>query len=53
LREFLEQHLYTFEVAIRVGRVQVVMPAYHEIDGVPCHANKWLLTDVLRESVEF
>jgi beta-glucosidase len=48
LREFLEQHLYTFEVAIRVGRAQAVMPAYHEIDGVPCHANKWLLTDILR-----
>ena len=24
------------------------MPAYVEIDGVPCHANRWLLTDVLR-----
>ena len=53
LREFLEQHLYTFEVAIRVGRVQVVMPAYHEIDGVPCHANKWFLTDVLRNQWSF
>src|SRR3546814_19535004 len=24
------------------------MPSYNEIDGVPSHANKWLLTDVLR-----
>ncbi|MDK6028606.1 glycoside hydrolase family 3 N-terminal domain-containing protein [Ignisphaera sp. 4213-co] len=48
LREFMEQHLYTFEVGIKVGGALSVMPAYHEIDGVPCHANKWLLTDVLR-----
>jgi beta-glucosidase len=48
LREFLEQHLYTFEVAIRVGRVRAVRPAYHEIDRIPCHVNKWLLTDILK-----
>jgi beta-glucosidase len=52
-REFLEQHLYTFEVAIRIGKALAVMPAYHEIDGVPCHANKWLLTDVLRSQWGF
>jgi beta-glucosidase len=48
VREFREQHLYPFEVAIRVGRALAVMPAYHEIDGVPCHSNKELLTDILR-----
>jgi beta-glucosidase len=53
LREFLEQHLYTFEVAIRIGRAQAVMPAYHEVDGIPCHANKWLLTDILKNQWDF
>jgi beta-glucosidase len=53
LREFLEQHLYTFEVAIRIGRAQAVMPAYHEVDGIPCHANKWLLTDILKNQWGF
>jgi len=24
------------------------MPAHNELDGVPCHANSWLLTDILR-----
>ena len=24
-----------------------VMPSYNEIDGVPSHANQWLLEDVL------
>ena len=25
------------------------MAAYNEIDGIPCHANEKLLTDILRE----
>ncbi len=48
-REFREQHLYPFEVAIRIGGAFSVMPAYHEIDGIPCHANRELLTDILRQ----
>ena len=27
--------------------VASVMPSYNEIDGVPSHANKWLLEGVL------
>lgn len=30
-----------------------VMAAYNDIDGVPCHANSSLLTDVLRKEVGF
>ena len=29
------------------------MPAYHEIDGVPAHSNKWLLEKVLRGEWNF
>ena len=29
------------------------MPAYNPIDGVPCHANEWLLQTVLREQWGF
>jgi beta-glucosidase len=29
------------------------MPSYNEIDGVPSHANKWLLQDVLRKEWGF
>ena len=25
------------------------MPSYNEVDGVPSHANKWLLKDLLRK----
>ena len=30
-----------------------VMPSYNEIDGIPCHANRWMLHDVLREEWGF
>ena len=30
-----------------------VMASYNEIDGVPSHANKWLLRDVLRKEWGF
>jgi beta-glucosidase len=37
-----------FEAAIRRTGVEAVMPSYNEIDGMPSHANTWLLGDVLR-----
>lgn len=29
------------------------MAAYNDIDGVYCHANRWLLTDLLRDELGF
>ena len=37
-----------FERAVKTTHVMAVMPSYNEIDGVPSHANRWLLHDVLR-----
>ena len=37
-----------FEQAVTRTNVRAVMASYNEIDGVPSHANKWLLTGVLR-----
>lgn len=48
VRELRYTHLYPFEAAVKIAKVKAVMPAYHEIDGVPCHANAELLTQVLR-----
>ncbi|MEJ5368529.1 MAG: glycoside hydrolase family 3 N-terminal domain-containing protein [Bryobacteraceae bacterium] len=48
-----EQHLYPFEIAIRVGKAMSVMPSYNEIDGIPSHANRWLLERVLRQEWGF
>lgn len=43
-----ENHFFPFEMAVKKANVRTVMASYNEIDGVPNHANKWLLTDVLR-----
>src|SRR6185503_13263057 len=48
-----EVFLYPFEVAVKEGRVLSVMPSYNEIDGLPSHANKWLLQKVLRDEWGF
>jgi beta-glucosidase len=45
LREFF---FPPFERAISGTGVSAVMPSYNEIDGVPSHANVWLLDKVLR-----
>jgi len=37
-----------FEKIIERTGVSAVMPSYNEIDGVPSHANVWLLDKVLR-----
>ncbi|MCM8730621.1 glycoside hydrolase family 3 N-terminal domain-containing protein [Hephaestia sp. GCM10023244] len=47
-RELRENFFPPFEEVIRRTGVAAVMPSYNEIDGVPSHASKWLLTDVLR-----
>ena len=46
-------HLAPFAAAIREAGVAAVMPAYHEINGLPCHANRWLLQTVLRDELGF
>jgi beta-glucosidase len=47
-REMRSLHLVPFEAAILEAGVCSVMPSYNEVDGVPAHASRWLLNDVLR-----
>ncbi|HWL43067.1 MAG TPA: glycoside hydrolase family 3 N-terminal domain-containing protein [Ilumatobacter sp.] len=47
-RELRDVYLRPFEAAVREAGAASVMNGYHELDGVPCGANRWLLTDVLR-----
>ncbi|MBR6029768.1 MAG: glycoside hydrolase family 3 C-terminal domain-containing protein [Clostridia bacterium] len=51
-RELREIHLPAAEAAVKAGAMGV-MAAYNEIDGLPCHANEWLLKDVLRGEFGF
>lgn len=48
-----ETHFVPFEAAIKEANLLSIMPAYHEIDGVPVHANKWMLDKVLRKEWGF
>ena len=48
VRELRDEQLFAFEVAVRQAGLRSMMPAYCDVDGVPCHASRWLLTDVLR-----
>lgn len=52
-REARSNFLFTFEKAVREGGAKGIMAAYHELDGIPCVSNKWLLTDVLRKEWGF
>lgn len=47
-RVLRENHFYPFEMAVKKANVRTVMASYNEIDGIPNHANKWLLNDILR-----
>jgi len=49
LRVLREVFLSTFKAAIQEGGALSVMPSYNEVDGVPSHANRWLIEDVLRK----
>jgi beta-glucosidase len=47
-RTLRENFFPPFERAVRTLPIRSVMASYNEIDGVPSHANRWLLHDVLR-----
>ena len=47
-RVLREEFLPPFEKIIRETKIGAVMPSYNEVDGVPSHANRWLIDSVLR-----
>ena len=47
-RELRTDFFPPFERVIHAFPVQSVMASYNEIDGIPSHANSWLLNGVLR-----
>lgn len=52
-REMRTLHLEPFRKAVKEANVYAVMPSYNEVDGVPAHANHFLLTEVLRDEWDF
>jgi len=46
------EYMYPYQAAVDAG-VGSVMASFNEVDGVPATANKWLMTDVLRNQWGF
>jgi beta-glucosidase len=53
LRVLYDYHMPPFKMCIDNVKPASVMPSYNEIDGVPSHANGWLLNDILRKKLGF
>ena len=52
-RMLRETHFRPFEAAVKEANLMSIMPAYHEIDGIPVHANKFMLDTLLRKEWGF
>ena len=52
-RDLRDLHLYPFKKAIQEANIYAVMPAYNEVNGIPLHANKYLMKDILRKELGF
>ena len=49
----MDEQLAPFEASVVEAGVRSVMPAYCDVDGLPCHASRELLTAILRERWQF
>ncbi len=52
-RQLREYYFPAFEMCVKEGLAASVMSAYNAINNVPCTANPWLLTKVLRKDWGF
>ena len=52
IRTLREVHLPPYKKAIDAG-VYSIMAAHNEINGIPSHMSKWLMTDILRNEFNF
>ena len=51
-RKLREVYLRPYHAAVEAG-VGSVMTAFNDLNGIPCTANRWLITDVLRNEWGF
>jgi beta-glucosidase len=52
-RTLREVFFYPFKQVVQRANPGSLMASYNEVDGVPSHANKWMLRDVLRGEMGF
>lgn len=47
-----EEYLAPYKMCVDAG-ARAIMPAFNDINGVPCSVNQWLLSDILRNEWGF
>ena len=52
-RELRTMYLTPFEMVVKEANIYSIMPSYSEVDGIPAHANKFLLNKILRDEWKF
>ena len=52
MQRLFEEYLPPYEACVKAG-ARAVMPAFNDINGVPCSVNSWLLREILREKWGF
>ena len=52
MQRLWEEYMPPYKACIDAG-ARAIMPAFNDINGVPCTANPWLLRDILREKWGF
>lgn len=46
-------YLPPFKAAIEEAKPFTLMPAHNELNGIPCHGNRWLMNDIIRNEYGF
>ncbi len=52
-RTLMEIFLPPYKRAIKEAKLFSIMAAHNEVNGIPCHMDRWLMTDLLREQWGF
>lgn len=52
MQRLWEEYMPSYQACVDAG-ARAVMPAFNDINGVPCTVNSWLLRDILREKWGF
>ncbi len=52
-RTLREVYLPPYKAAVEEANVFTLMAAHNELNGIPCHADKWMMTDIMRGEYGF
>lgn len=52
-RTLREVYLPPYKAAVEEAKVFTLMAAHNELNGIPCHADKWMMADVMRGEYKF